>query len=127
MILWLNPFSGISGDMLLGALLDLGAPLGAVRAAVASTGLTGWELTAGPVQRAGLAACQARVQVADDVPARPAAELLTLARAAVPAAAGRLAAAAITAWPRPRAGSTACPPPRCTCTNWAGWTRSWTP
>ena len=97
MILWLNPFSGISGDMLLGALLDLGAPLGAVRAAVASTGLTGWELTAGPVQRAGLAACQARVQVADDVPARPAAELLTLARAAVPAAAGRLAAAAITA------------------------------
>ena len=97
MILWLNPFSGISGDMLLGALLDLGAPLDAVRAAVASTGLTGWELTAGPVQRAGLAACQARVRVEDDVPARRAAELLTLARAAVPAAAGRLAAAAITA------------------------------
>jgi pyridinium-3,5-bisthiocarboxylic acid mononucleotide nickel chelatase len=96
-ILWLNPFSGISGDMLLGALLDLGAPLDAVRAAVASTGLTGWELTAGPVQRAGLAACQARVRVDDDVPARRAAELLTLARAAVPAAAGRLAAAAITA------------------------------
>jgi uncharacterized protein (TIGR00299 family) protein len=96
-ILWLNPFSGISGDMLLGALLDLGAPLDAVRAAVASTGLTGWELTAGPVQRAGLAACQARVRVADDVPARRAAELLTLAQAAVPAAAGRLATAAITA------------------------------
>jgi hypothetical protein len=97
MILWLNPFSGISGDMLLGALLDLGAPLDAVRAAVASTGLTGWELTAAPVQRAGLAACQARVRVDDDVPARRAAELLTLARAAVPAAAGRLAATAITA------------------------------
>ncbi len=97
MILWLNPFSGISGDMLLGALLDLGAPLDAVRAAVASTGLTGWELTAGPVRRAGLAACQARVRVHDDVPARRAADLLTLARAAVPAAAGRLAAVAITA------------------------------
>ena len=97
MILWLNPFSGISGDMLLGALLDLGAPLDAVRAAVASTGLTGWELTAGPAQRAGLAACQACVRVDDDVPARQAAELLTLAQAAVPAAAGRLAAAAITA------------------------------
>ncbi len=97
MILWLNPFSGISGDMLLGALLDLGAPLDAVRAAVASTGITGWELTAAPVRRAGLTACQARVQVEDDVPARPAADLLTLARAAVPAAAGRLAAAAITA------------------------------
>jgi pyridinium-3,5-bisthiocarboxylic acid mononucleotide nickel chelatase len=96
-ILWLNPFSGVSGDMLLGALLDLGAPLDAVRAAVASTGLTGWELTAGRVQRAGLAACQARVQVHDGVPERRAAELLTLAQAAVPAAAGRLAAAAITA------------------------------
>ena len=97
MILWLNPFSGISGDMLLGALLDLGAPLDAVRVAVASTGLTGWELTAGPVRRAGLAACQARVRVGDEVPARSAADLLALARAAVPAAAGQLAAAAITA------------------------------
>ena len=97
MILWLNPFSGISGDMLLGALLDLGAPLGEVQAAIASTGLTGWELTARPVRRAALAACQARVQVDDEVPARRAAELLRLARAAVPAAAGELAAAAITA------------------------------
>ncbi len=97
MILWLNPFSGISGDMLLGALLDLGAPLGAVRAAVASTGLAGWELTAVPVRRAGLAACQARVLVDDEVPARRAADLLTLARAAVPPAAAQLAAAAITA------------------------------
>ena len=97
MILWLNPFSGISGDMLLGALLDLGAPLDEVRAAIASTGLTGWELTARPVRRAALAACQARVRVDDEVPARRAAELLTLARAAVPAAAGELAAAAITA------------------------------
>jgi uncharacterized protein (TIGR00299 family) protein len=96
-ILWLNPFSGISGDMLLGALLDLGAPLDAVRAAVASTGITGWELTAAPVRRAGLTACQARVRVEDDVPARPAADLLTLARTAAPAAAGELAAAAITA------------------------------
>ena len=97
MILWLNPFSGISGDMLLGALLDLGAPLDTVRAAVASTGLTGWELTARPVRRAGLTAHQARVRVDDDAPERRAADLLTLARAAVPAAAGRLAAAAITA------------------------------
>jgi pyridinium-3,5-bisthiocarboxylic acid mononucleotide nickel chelatase len=96
-ILWLNPFSGISGDMLLGALLDLGAPLGAIRAAVASTGLTGWELTAVPVRRAGLAACQARVRVDDQVPSRRAADLLTLARAAVPPAAAQLAAAAITA------------------------------
>ena len=97
MILWLNPFSGISGDMLLGALLHLGAPLDDVRAAVASTGLTGWELTAEPARRAGLAACRARVRVDEEVPERRAADLLTLARAAVPAAAAELAATAIAA------------------------------
>jgi pyridinium-3,5-bisthiocarboxylic acid mononucleotide nickel chelatase len=97
MILWLNPFSGISGDMLLGALLDLGAPMSEVRAAIASTGITGWTLTAEPVQRAGLVARQAQVRVDDNAPERRAAELLALARAARPAAAGQLAAAAISA------------------------------
>jgi len=97
MILWLNPFSGISGDMLLGALLDLGAPTTEVRAAIASTGITGWTLTTEPVRRAGLTALRALVQVDDQVPGRRAAELLAMARAARPAAAGQLAAAAISA------------------------------
>jgi pyridinium-3,5-bisthiocarboxylic acid mononucleotide nickel chelatase len=97
MILWLNPFSGISGDMLLGALLDLGAPMDEVRAAIASTGITGWTLTTEPVERAGLVARQAQVRVDDRIPERRAAELLTMARAARPAAAGQLAAAAISA------------------------------
>ncbi|MHA6629637.1 nickel pincer cofactor biosynthesis protein LarC [Pseudonocardia sichuanensis] len=76
MIVWLNPFSGISGDMLLGALLDLGAPLDGVRAAVARTGLDGWELTAEPVTRGGLAATRAVVTVTDTATERRAAELL---------------------------------------------------
>ena len=97
MILWLNPFSGISGDMLLGALLDLGAPEGEVRAAIESTGIAGWTLTTEPVRRAGLTARRALVQVDDQVPGRRAAELLAMARAARPAAAGQLAAAAISA------------------------------
>jgi pyridinium-3,5-bisthiocarboxylic acid mononucleotide nickel chelatase len=97
MIIWLNPFSGISGDMLLGALLDLGAPIAAVRAAIAATGMTGWELTAAPVTRAGLRACQARVEVAEHVPERRAAELLAMAAAARPEAVARLATAAIAA------------------------------
>ena len=97
MILWLNPFSGISGDMLLGALLDLGAPMEEVRAAIASTGITGWTLTSEPAHRAGLTARRALVQVDEQVPGRHAAELLAMARAARPAAAGQLAAAAISA------------------------------
>jgi pyridinium-3,5-bisthiocarboxylic acid mononucleotide nickel chelatase len=75
-IVWLNPASGISGDMLLGALLDLGAPLEEVRAAVAATGLTGWELSAERVTRAGIGATRAVVTVTDTATERHAAELL---------------------------------------------------
>lgn len=97
MILWLNPFSGISGDMLLGALLDLGAPLEDVRAAISSTGVTGWELTADPVLRCGMRACHASVRVAGAAPERRADELITLAGTARPESAARLAVAALTA------------------------------
>ncbi|MDN5750620.1 MAG: LarC family nickel insertion protein, partial [Pseudonocardia sp.] len=81
MICWLNPFSGISGDMLLGALLDLGAPLDGVRAAVAATGLEGWGLDAEVVTRGALSATRAVVTVHDPVTGhgpteRRAAELL---------------------------------------------------
>jgi hypothetical protein len=76
MILWLNPFSGISGDMLLGALLDLGAPLDGVRAAVARTGLDGWSLDAERVTRGGVAATRAVVTVHDTATERRAAALL---------------------------------------------------
>lgn len=76
MILWLNPFGGVSGDMLLGVLLDLGAPLDPVRAAVARTGVTGWELSAERVTRGGLVATRAVVTVTDAAPERRASELL---------------------------------------------------
>jgi pyridinium-3,5-bisthiocarboxylic acid mononucleotide nickel chelatase len=86
-ILWLNPFSGVSGDMLLGALLDLGAPLDGVRSAVAATGVQGWELTAERVTRGGLAATRAVVTVTDTATERRAADVLALVgRAPEPAA-----------------------------------------
>ncbi|MXY17404.1 MAG: LarC family nickel insertion protein, partial [Acidobacteria bacterium] len=40
-ILYLDCFSGISGDMLLGALLDAGAPFDELERVVASLGLDG--------------------------------------------------------------------------------------
>jgi pyridinium-3,5-bisthiocarboxylic acid mononucleotide nickel chelatase len=76
LILWLNPLSGISGDMLLGALLDLGAPLDGVREAVTRTGLDGWDLRAERVTRGGIGAIRAVVEVTDTVTERHAAELL---------------------------------------------------
>lgn len=78
MICWLNPATGLSGDMILGALLDLGAPLDAVRAAVAATGLTGWALHAEQVTRGGLRATRAVVTVQDAATSRRAGELREL-------------------------------------------------
>jgi uncharacterized protein (TIGR00299 family) protein len=96
-ILWLNPVGGISGDMFLGALLGLGAPIEQVRDAVRGTGLTGWTLRQEKVHRGGLTATRAVVHTEDRVPERTAAELLELASRARPEPVGALARAAISA------------------------------
>lgn len=97
MILWLNPTTGLSGDMLLGALLGLGAPLEKVRAAIESTGLTGWSLTTEQVQVDGIGATRAVVSVDDHAPERHAAELIALASRAHPEPAAAVAVSALEA------------------------------
>ncbi|WP_205629084.1 nickel pincer cofactor biosynthesis protein LarC [Jiangella muralis] len=57
--------SGASGDMLLGALLDAGASLAAVRASVAAIGVEKVDITRQPVRRAGMVAIKAQVIVAE--------------------------------------------------------------
>jgi len=49
-----DPFAGAAGDMIVGALIDAGAPLDGVREAVGSLGLPGLVLEAGKVRRGGL-------------------------------------------------------------------------
>lgn len=85
MILFLNPACGLSGDMLLAALVDLGAPLDRIRAAIAATGLTGWQLDVGPAHRNGIAARRAVVTVEPQPTHRNASELIALAARAEPA------------------------------------------
>ncbi|MER5387698.1 nickel pincer cofactor biosynthesis protein LarC [Saccharopolyspora sp. NPDC002686] len=97
MILWLNPVTGMSGDMLLGALLGLGAPLEDVRAAVESTGLAGWRLRSEQVQVNGIAATKAVVEVDDTSTERHASELIARVRRARPEPVAELAAAAVRA------------------------------
>jgi pyridinium-3,5-bisthiocarboxylic acid mononucleotide nickel chelatase len=97
MILWLNPVAGLSGDMLLGALIDLGAPVDAMRAAIASTRISGWELRDVEVHRGGLRARHAQVELDQAGHGRSGAELIAIAASATPAPVGQLAAAAVRA------------------------------
>lgn len=52
--LWLNPAVGVSGDMLLGALIDVGAGEATVRQALEALDVPGWDLEIVEVDRRGL-------------------------------------------------------------------------
>jgi len=58
-------FSGISGDMTLGALVDAGCPLDHLRAKLQGLQVPGWEISAGKVWKNGLAATHVRVNTED--------------------------------------------------------------
>lgn len=62
-ILYLDCFSGASGDMLLGALLDAGASEDVVRASLDGLGQSGWDLQVAEVVKGGIRATRATVTV----------------------------------------------------------------
>jgi uncharacterized protein (TIGR00299 family) protein len=68
-VLHFDCFSGVSGDMVLASLLDLGADEQRVRAGLDGTGLTGYELTVEKVTKGGIAATSVTVAVTDEAPA----------------------------------------------------------
>jgi uncharacterized protein (TIGR00299 family) protein len=67
---WLDLSSGVSGDMLLGALLGAGVPLEVVSAAVDAVAPEPVALEVEPVTRHGFAATRCHVRVADSVTER---------------------------------------------------------
>ena len=78
--LFFDCFSGASGDMILGALLDAGADEAIVRAQLDALPLTGWSLELQPVTRGGIRATHAVVRLDGEQPSRDYAaitELLT--------------------------------------------------
>ena len=69
-ILYVDATAGAAGDMILGALLDLGVPLARVRAGLKSLPLRGFSLSSRRVLRSGLRAMKATVRVADSADER---------------------------------------------------------
>jgi pyridinium-3,5-bisthiocarboxylic acid mononucleotide nickel chelatase len=58
-------FSGISGDMTLGALIDAGCDVARLRSGLQALQVAGWELSAEKVWKNGMAATQAKVKTED--------------------------------------------------------------
>ncbi|HXG49476.1 MAG TPA: nickel pincer cofactor biosynthesis protein LarC [Methylomirabilota bacterium] len=65
--LYLDIFSGISGDMMVGALLDLGADLRALEHTLAGLGLNGFHLHVSRQQRQGISGTKFDVHLTDEL------------------------------------------------------------
>ncbi|MBI2835054.1 MAG: nickel pincer cofactor biosynthesis protein LarC [Acidobacteria bacterium] len=65
-ILYFDCFSGVSGDMILGALVDAGLPIGELRRALGSLAIEGVDVTVERVSRAGVSATKFHVVVKPD-------------------------------------------------------------
>src|SRR5580704_4552048 len=71
-------FSGISGDMTLGALLDAGLPLDQLRAELTTLEVPGWQISAEKVWKNGMAATYAKVRTEDTTAHRSLSVILQL-------------------------------------------------
>lgn len=77
-IAYIDCQSGISGDMLLGALVDCGVSLDVIKERLAQLPIQGYEISVNRVNKAGLISTQIEVVVDDNVKERRLAEILTV-------------------------------------------------
>lgn len=92
-VAYLDCIAGVSGDMLLGALLAAGVSEAELRERLAELRLPGFEMGVERVQKAGIGALQVEVRVTDHASERHVPEIVALVEAsAVPAAVKRRAA-----------------------------------
>lgn len=82
-ILFIDPFAGAAGDMLLGALVDVGLDVERLREVLGGLDLPGWHLDAERDRQQGFAGTRVRVHVdSESAPARRLADVRTLLAAA---------------------------------------------
>ncbi|SHF50062.1 nickel pincer cofactor biosynthesis protein LarC [Desulforamulus putei] len=77
-IAYLDCFAGISGDMFLGALVDLGVDVEELRQELWQLGIQGFEITASKVTRKGISATKVDVKVTQEQPHRHLGDILTI-------------------------------------------------
>jgi uncharacterized protein (TIGR00299 family) protein len=65
-----DPFSGASGDMVLGALVDVGVPLASIQDAVSQLGIEGVRITSRPASSGAVRGTRVVVEPADEQPSR---------------------------------------------------------
>jgi uncharacterized protein (TIGR00299 family) protein len=75
---YLDAFSGLSGDMMVGALLDAGADAAALNHAMAGLGLHGYRISTRRKDVSGIAAIKFDVEVLEAQPERHLSEILTM-------------------------------------------------
>ncbi len=77
-IAYFDCFSGISGDMVLGALVDAGVELAQLESELRRLAVTGWTISAEKVKRRGFGATHVRVETGEHHPHRSLSEILSL-------------------------------------------------
>src|SRR5262249_44788159 len=65
-IAYFDCFSGVSGDMVLGALVDAGADLATIEAELRRLGLENWSISAEKVKRGAISATQVKVETREE-------------------------------------------------------------
>jgi uncharacterized protein (TIGR00299 family) protein len=70
MLAYFDCFSGISGDMTLGALIDLGVPVQWLKDRLSSIPLADFDIAVSPVHRHGIQATSVRVEITDNTTSR---------------------------------------------------------
>lgn len=80
-VLYFDCFSGASGDMVLGALIDVGVPEAVIRSSLDALEVDGWNLEIRRTTRGGLRATKANVSVGETGVARSYDDIVTLIRA----------------------------------------------
>jgi pyridinium-3,5-bisthiocarboxylic acid mononucleotide nickel chelatase len=79
---YLDAFSGLSGDMLVGAMLDCGVELAELETALSALPLSGWRISAGHKTLAGIVAVKFNVEVPEAQPERDLGEIRAIIEAA---------------------------------------------